>query len=50
LSKEKVKEKKNIEITDDMILGLQRQVEDAQIMMLKAQGALEVLMQLKEKE
>tara|TARA_R100000781_G_C4074204_1_gene125525 strand:- start:435 stop:587 length:153 start_codon:yes stop_codon:yes gene_type:complete len=50
MAKKRVKEKKNIEITDDMIQGLQRQIEEAQIMMIKAQGALEILMQLKDKE
>ena len=48
-AKEKVK-KSNKLITDEMINSLQKQIEEAHIIMLKAQGALEVLLQLKDKE
>ena len=49
MSKEKVK-KSNKLITDEMINSLQKQIEEAHIIMLKAQGALEILIQLKDKE
>ena len=49
-----VKNKKTIKsnsvVTDDLIKNLEKQVEQYHILLLKAQGALEVLLQLKDKE
>ena len=44
------KQKKNKLITDELIADLKEQAHKYQVMALKAEGALEVLLQLKDKE